>query len=256
MKYTSRAADIMSCGQNANVLIFSKGAGTDPTLWGVEIKGKRGYLPARFLRETKVLFNGQLAYEVSTAEEQPQQPLPDAPPLPSEGEFLPPTKAAAEQVVESIPSDSIPEQEANAAEAPPPAIDNTAGPIEGERIPPTPYAVAPEPDVQNDAQVVLEKIPNLPPQAPPVASGDPVQAINDNTVPATAEVPVGEASNEPGPQKTNEEAKIEQVVETAQKEKEAVKEIVDDDAEEDYDDEDEEDDEEDEEEEDEGKWSK
>ncbi|KAF2348163.1 SH3 domain [Trinorchestia longiramus] len=40
---------------NAVATIYSKDAGSNPDLWGVEINGKRGYAPKRFLREDRVM---------------------------------------------------------------------------------------------------------------------------------------------------------------------------------------------------------
>lgn len=281
MKYSSRAADIMSFGQNSNVLIFSKGAGTDPTLWGVDIKGKRGYIPARFVREIKVHFRGDLLYEVSTAEElveAAKEDLPPPPPAPSPTEYLAPTKAQDNSnettVKEVLPGDDsiqsepiIPDKEV-IAEIPPTPAGLPSEPKVEERIPPTPYT-ATEPDVQNsDAQVVLETIPNIssPPQ-PPSASGDKIigTEATTNQVPVTTELPliaVTEANNEPAPQNTKkgieEEAKPETIVEKAKQEDPSSvdKEDVDDDDGEDYDDDGDDEDEEDEDGGDsDGKWN-
>nr|XP_027218512.1 transport and Golgi organization protein 1-like isoform X1 [Penaeus vannamei] len=63
--YPSKDEYILSFPVNTEVTVYSKEAGTNKDLWGVEIKGKRGYVPKRYLRETKV-FVKKLEYEVPT----------------------------------------------------------------------------------------------------------------------------------------------------------------------------------------------
>ncbi|XP_047497742.1 uncharacterized protein LOC125044826 [Penaeus chinensis] len=63
--YPSKDEYILSFPVNTEVIVYSKEAGTNKDLWGVEIKGKRGYVPKRYLRETK-LFVKKLEYEVPT----------------------------------------------------------------------------------------------------------------------------------------------------------------------------------------------
>lgn len=56
---------MLSFRQNADVTIFSKSAGTNEDLWGVEINGKRGYAPKNLLRET-IIFRKDLNYLLPT----------------------------------------------------------------------------------------------------------------------------------------------------------------------------------------------
>ncbi|XP_033224604.1 transport and Golgi organization protein 1-like isoform X2 [Belonocnema kinseyi] len=63
--YYSNDKDILSFRTNVDVKVFSKGAGKRPDLWGVEILGKRGYVPRNHIREYKVL-KKQLNFEVPT----------------------------------------------------------------------------------------------------------------------------------------------------------------------------------------------
>ncbi|KAL6257027.1 hypothetical protein P5V15_011962 [Pogonomyrmex californicus] len=61
--YSANDREVMSFGINADVKVFSKGAGKRTDLWGVEINGKRGFAPKSFLKEYKVL-KRDLLYEV------------------------------------------------------------------------------------------------------------------------------------------------------------------------------------------------
>ncbi|KAL7296341.1 hypothetical protein TKK_0010355 [Trichogramma kaykai] len=54
--YPSKDPDVLSFPANVEVKVFSKEAGSRLDLWGVEINGKRGYAPSRFIRETKILY--------------------------------------------------------------------------------------------------------------------------------------------------------------------------------------------------------
>ncbi|XP_076065514.1 transport and golgi organization 1 isoform X3 [Oratosquilla oratoria] len=55
LQYISPDADILSFPNNADVLIYSKDSGDNKDLWGVQIRGKRGYAPKKFIRELKIL---------------------------------------------------------------------------------------------------------------------------------------------------------------------------------------------------------
>ncbi|XP_011501053.1 PREDICTED: transport and Golgi organization protein 1 [Ceratosolen solmsi marchali] len=63
--YNSKDHDVLSFPVNTNVNIFSKQAGSRQDLWGVEIKGKRGYAPSKFIREYQILHT-KLEYTVPT----------------------------------------------------------------------------------------------------------------------------------------------------------------------------------------------
>lgn len=63
--YHSIDKQILSFPINAEVTVYSKEAGSRKDLWGVEIKGKRGYVPKRYIRENKILIK-DLKYEVPT----------------------------------------------------------------------------------------------------------------------------------------------------------------------------------------------
>lgn len=68
--YSSPEIGVLSFRPQQDVKIFSKSAGARADLWGVEINGKRGYVPKNLLRETKV-FKAKLEFLVPT--EQPAQ---------------------------------------------------------------------------------------------------------------------------------------------------------------------------------------
>ncbi|GLV41937.1 Transport and Golgi organization 1 [Carabus blaptoides fortunei] len=57
LSYASNDNDrrVLSFPKNVDVKIFSKAAGSRSDLWGVEINGKRGYVPISHIRETKIL---------------------------------------------------------------------------------------------------------------------------------------------------------------------------------------------------------
>ncbi|XP_039315640.1 transport and Golgi organization protein 1 isoform X2 [Solenopsis invicta] len=63
LTYQSNDREVMSFGANVEVKVFSKGAGKRTDLWGVEIKGKRGFAPKSLLKEYKIL-KRDLSYEV------------------------------------------------------------------------------------------------------------------------------------------------------------------------------------------------
>lgn len=58
--YVVPSEDLMPFRPNLNVKVFSKAAGSNLDIWGVEIDGKRGYVPYKYLRETKKVFRGEL----------------------------------------------------------------------------------------------------------------------------------------------------------------------------------------------------
>lgn len=53
--YNAPYAGVLSFKPNEHVKIFSKSAGSNLNLWGVEINNKRGYVPKEYVRETKVI---------------------------------------------------------------------------------------------------------------------------------------------------------------------------------------------------------
>ncbi|CAL1683647.1 unnamed protein product [Lasius platythorax] len=63
LAYIANDREVMSFGINTDVKVFSKGAGKRTDLWGVEINGKRGFAPMKFLNEYKILQH-KLQYEV------------------------------------------------------------------------------------------------------------------------------------------------------------------------------------------------
>lgn len=54
LRYSSPDPRILSFAPNTEVTIYSKEAGSETSLWGAVIKGKRGYIPKRLVREHKV----------------------------------------------------------------------------------------------------------------------------------------------------------------------------------------------------------
>ncbi|KAA0189245.1 hypothetical protein HAZT_HAZT001636 [Hyalella azteca] len=60
MKYPSGTTGVLSFPNNAEVNVYSKEAGSNPDWWGVEINGKFGYAPKKFIREDKVLLKDDL----------------------------------------------------------------------------------------------------------------------------------------------------------------------------------------------------
>ncbi|PSN55060.1 hypothetical protein C0J52_04113 [Blattella germanica] len=67
IRYFSDDQHVLSFGQNIDVRIYSKSAGSNPNLWGAEINGKRGYIPKGLVREYRIL-KKTLPYEVDTGE--------------------------------------------------------------------------------------------------------------------------------------------------------------------------------------------
>ncbi|XP_042212360.1 transport and Golgi organization protein 1-like isoform X2 [Homarus americanus] len=65
INYPSNEERILSFPVNAEVTVYSKEAGERKDLWGVKIKGKRGYVPKQYIREKKI-FKIDLDYEVPT----------------------------------------------------------------------------------------------------------------------------------------------------------------------------------------------
>lgn len=63
--YRAGEKGMLSVPLSQKVTVYSKGAGTRPDLWGIEFQGMRGYIPANFLKEYKVL-RKNLTYEVPT----------------------------------------------------------------------------------------------------------------------------------------------------------------------------------------------
>ncbi|KRT82015.1 hypothetical protein AMK59_5803, partial [Oryctes borbonicus] len=73
LKYTSGDHGVLSFDQNVEVIVYSKSAGSNADLWGVEINGIRGYAPKGFLRETRVLTK-ELPFLVDTERTHQQVP--------------------------------------------------------------------------------------------------------------------------------------------------------------------------------------
>ncbi|XP_022900092.2 transport and Golgi organization protein 1 [Onthophagus taurus] len=65
LRYNSPEKGLLSVPQNKEVIVFSKSAGSNMDLWGVEYNGKRGYLNKKFLRETRI-FKKELPFLVDT----------------------------------------------------------------------------------------------------------------------------------------------------------------------------------------------
>ncbi|KAG5867825.1 hypothetical protein JTB14_028230 [Gonioctena quinquepunctata] len=79
LNYNSPDPRILSFSANEEVKIFSKGAGSLPNLWGAEIKGKRGYVPAMHIREKRVLGKPTLIVDTELGQpvESPKEVTPD-----------------------------------------------------------------------------------------------------------------------------------------------------------------------------------
>lgn len=77
----------MSFAPNVDVKVFSKSAGSNLELWGVEIGGKRGYVPKTYIREYKVFTKDfkHLVNTESTASESGK--VPSAPAVPKKSEI-------------------------------------------------------------------------------------------------------------------------------------------------------------------------
>lgn len=191
LKYMSPWKDVLTFGHNSNVVIYSKSAGSDESLWGVAIKGKRGYAPKSLIRETRVLFRGDLQYEVSTSEEAVQPPPPPPP------------------QVENV------EQPASIEELPTPVVAAEIPPAEEfkeeaiESPPPTPYTI-PEQELPqgDDPKVTLETIPNNSGQEVPSPPSEPEKVEEVPTLAPDAIVPV-EVEEKPAEQEPQEEAQKE-----------------------------------------------
>ncbi|XP_031843628.2 transport and golgi organization 1 isoform X2 [Nomia melanderi] len=65
LAYTANEDGMLSFNINVDVTVYSKGAGNRTDLWGVEINGRHGYVPKRFLKEVRVL-KPELRHEVPT----------------------------------------------------------------------------------------------------------------------------------------------------------------------------------------------
>lgn len=72
LRYNSPDPLLLSFHSNVNVTIFSKEAGSDLSLWGAEIEGKRGYVSKEFVREYKVFKKPKLL--VDTELKKPKVP--------------------------------------------------------------------------------------------------------------------------------------------------------------------------------------
>ncbi|XP_076665607.1 LOW QUALITY PROTEIN: transport and golgi organization 1 [Andrena cerasifolii] len=65
IRYNPNEPGILPFDVNVKVKVYSKEAGNRTDLWGVEINGKRGYAPKKFLKEYRILHKN-LTYEVPT----------------------------------------------------------------------------------------------------------------------------------------------------------------------------------------------
>ncbi|KAJ8672706.1 hypothetical protein QAD02_003966 [Eretmocerus hayati] len=67
LPYNSNSRDVLSFPANTVVTVYSKEAGSRKDLWGVEIRGRRGYAPSTFIREYKIYHKkDDLKYTVPT----------------------------------------------------------------------------------------------------------------------------------------------------------------------------------------------
>merc|ERR1711976_1155823 len=80
IKYFAKDEGMLSFSNNKPVKIFSKGAGSNPDLWGVMIDGRRGYVNKGHVQETRV-HHKNLEFKVPTefykVEEQETAPKPE-----------------------------------------------------------------------------------------------------------------------------------------------------------------------------------
>lgn len=65
---------MLSFRPNIPVKIFSKSAGNNPDVWGVDIQGRRGYVPKKMIREERVHIHTTLLIEVPTEVAAPNEP--------------------------------------------------------------------------------------------------------------------------------------------------------------------------------------
>merc|ERR1712055_404159 len=65
LKYFAKDEGMLSFANNKPVKIFSKGAGSNPNLWGVMIDGKRGYVNKAHVQEQRV-YRKDLVHTVPT----------------------------------------------------------------------------------------------------------------------------------------------------------------------------------------------
>lgn len=73
LRYISPDPQILSFTANQDVTVFSKEAGSRNDLWGVEINGKRGYIPKNMVRERNMLAKGKPTVVVDTEPLQTQE---------------------------------------------------------------------------------------------------------------------------------------------------------------------------------------
>lgn len=111
INYPSPEEHILSFPTNAKTLIYSKSAGSNKDLWGVEISGKRGYVPKIHIQETKVLMKN-LKYTVDT--ELGESVTPKVPSIQSgfteKNEILPNTVQQPYEIVDGTPIYLTPEE--------------------------------------------------------------------------------------------------------------------------------------------------
>ncbi|XP_045127376.1 uncharacterized protein LOC123513945 [Portunus trituberculatus] len=153
LAYPSNDKDILSFPNNAQVLVYSKEAGSRRDLWGVEIKGRRGYAPLKYIREHKIL-KSKLDYEVPT---EPYMGKSDGGPS------------------KDNPSEESPNQEPKANEKTVtdfteiPKVAITAEDVEYNNLPPAPPA---EEHLQSEETTSHASPPNLSPESEDASQPD------------------------------------------------------------------------------------
>ncbi|XP_051161466.1 transport and Golgi organization protein 1 isoform X3 [Leptopilina boulardi] len=99
LMYYSNDEDILSFHPNIEVKVFSKSAGNRPDLWGVEILGKRGYVPKKMIREYSIL-KRELSFEVPTKSiDNDDDNVPK--------NEIPQENSTSEEVIEKLPEESV-----------------------------------------------------------------------------------------------------------------------------------------------------
>ncbi|KAJ8968540.1 hypothetical protein NQ317_002622 [Molorchus minor] len=71
LRYSSPDSRILSFAPNQEVKVFSKEAGSMTNLWGVEINGKKGYVPKHLLREYKIIKKPTLLVDTESKSQVP-----------------------------------------------------------------------------------------------------------------------------------------------------------------------------------------
>merc|ERR1712223_1830777 len=116
LKYFAKDEGMLNFANNKPVKIFSKGAGSNPNLWGVMIDGRRGYVNKAHIQEQRV-YRKDLEFTVPTEfskeskdQENNQEKQKETEQIPLEANIEKTEKLDGEQVKTEQPSLNLAEQ--------------------------------------------------------------------------------------------------------------------------------------------------